>query len=187
MCFIKRAFDVAFSFIMLIILIIPFAIIGLVSIAVQGRPVIFSQKRYGKDGKAFSIYKFRTMKTSSPLMASNDIDDAYITKWGKILRKTSIDELPQLLNVLKGDMSLVGPRPLIVEEKEIHELRSENGIYKVRPGITGWAQVNGRDDVSVSEKVTLDKYYVDNLSLGLDIKIFFKSISSVLLAKNIKK
>ncbi|MCQ2480093.1 MAG: sugar transferase [Clostridia bacterium] len=187
MSFIKRAFDVVFSFVLLIILIIPFAIISLISAMVQGKPVIFSQKRFGKNGKEFKIYKFRTMKTSSPLMASNDIDDAYITKWGRILRKTSVDELPQLINVLKGDMSLVGPRPLIIEEEEIHHLREENGIYKVRPGITGWAQVNGRDDVSVSEKVTLDKYYVDNLSIGLDIKIFFKSISSVLLAKNIKK
>ncbi|MCQ2472191.1 MAG: sugar transferase [Clostridia bacterium] len=187
MSFIKRAFDVIFSFIVLIILLIPFGIISLVSIVVQGKPVFISQERYGKDGKVFNIYKFRTMKKDSPVMASNDIDDVYITTWGKILRKTSVDELPQLLNVLKGDMSLIGPRPLILAEDEIHKLRKENGIYKVRPGITGWAQINGRDDVSIPEKVKLDKFYVDNFSIGFDIKIFFKSIVSVLMAKDIKK
>lgn len=120
-------------------------------------------------------------------MASNDLSDAYITPIGRILRKTSVDELPQLLNVLKGDMSLVGPRPLIVEEEKIHRMREENGVYSVRPGLTGWAQINGRDDVSIDEKVELDKYYVDNISIGLDIKILFKSVTAVILEKGIEK
>ena len=187
MSFIKRAFDVVFSLISLVVLIIPFVIIGIVSLIVQGKPVFISQKRYGKNGKAFDIYKFRTMKTGAPVFASNDVDEKYITKWGSLLRKTSGDELPQLVNVLKGDMSLVGPRPLILEEDEIHQLRLKNGIYSVRPGITGWAQVNGRDDVSIDEKVKLDRYYVENLSVFFDIKIIFKSFSAVLLERNIKK
>lgn len=187
MSFIKRAFDIVSAFIALIILLIPFALIGIVSLAVQGGPVFISQKRYGKDGKVFAIYKFRTMKKGAPVVASNDVDEKYITKWGSILRKTSIDELPQFINVLKGDMSLVGPRPLILEEDEIHRKRVKNGIYKVRPGITGWAQINGRDDVDIDEKVKLDKYYVDNISFAFDIKIIFRSFFAVLLEKDIKK
>ncbi len=187
MIFIKRAFDIVFSFIVLIILLIPFALIGIISLIVQGKPVFISQKRYGKDSKVFDIYKFRTMKRGAPVVASNDVDEKYITKWGKLLRKTSVDELPQLVNVLKGDMSLIGPRPLILEEDEIHKLRLENGIYSVRPGITGWAQINGRDDVEIDEKVKLDKYYVENISLGFDLKILFKSFFAVLLEKDIKK
>lgn len=187
MIFVKRAFDIVFSFILLIILIIPFALIGIISLILQGKPVFIRQKRYGKDGKVFKIYKFRTMKRGAPVMASNSVDEQYITKWGKLLRKTSVDELPQLMNVLKGDMSLIGPRPLILEEDEIHRLRLENGIYSVRPGITGWAQINGRDDVEIDEKVKLDKYYVENLSIGFDIKILFRSVSAVLTAKDIKK
>lgn len=187
MNFVKKTFDVSFSFSALIILIIPFAVISLILLITQGRPVFLVQKRYGKDGKVFNIYKFRTMTNSAPVMASNDLSENYITPIGRILRKTSVDELPQLLNVLKGDMSIVGPRPLIVEEEKIHRLREENGIYSVRPGITGWAQINGRDDVSIEEKVEFDKYYVDNLSVGLDIQILLKSVTAVLLEKDIKK
>ncbi len=187
MSFVKRAFDVAFSLIVLILLIVPFAFISVVSLSVQGSPVFISQKRYGRDGKVFDIYKFRTMKKGAPVVASNDVDEKYITKWGSLLRKTSVDELPQLMNVLKGDMSLIGPRPLILEEDKIHRLRLKNGIYSVRPGITGWAQINGRDDVDIDEKVKLDKYYVDNISVSFDIKILFKSFSAVLLEKDIKK
>ena len=187
MNFVKRAFDVSSSFVALIILLIPFAIIALILVISQGKPVFLVQKRYGKDGKAFNIYKFRTMTNSAPVMASNDLSDAYITPIGRILRKTSVDELPQFLNVLKGDMSLVGPRPLIVEEEKIHKMREANGVYSVRPGLTGWAQINGRDDVSIDEKVELDKYYVDNISIGLDIKILFKSVTAVILEKGIEK
>lgn len=187
MSFIKRAFDIVFSLLVLIVLIIPFALIGIVSLILQGRPVFISQKRYGKDGRVFDIYKFRTMKSEAPVVASNDVSEEYITKWGSILRKTSVDELPQLWNVLKGDMSLIGPRPLILEEEKIHKLREKNGIYKVRPGITGWAQINGRDDVSINEKVKLDKFYVENMSVGFDIKILFRSFFAVLLEKDIKK
>lgn len=187
MNFVKRLFDIVLSCVALILLIIPFAVIGVVSLIKQGSPVFLKQKRYGKDGKVFSIYKFRTMKNDAPSMASNDLDEGYVTRWGRLLRKTSVDELPQFLNILKGDMSFIGPRPLIIQEEKIHKLRQENGVYKVRPGLTGWAQINGRDDVSVEEKVELDKYYVDNLSIGFDLKIILKSISVVLNGSGIRK
>lgn len=187
MSFLKRLFDIFLSIILLIILIIPFAVIGIVSAIMQGSPVLLRQKRYGLDGKIFVIYKFRTMKKDAPQMATNSLDEKYITHWGSFLRKTSIDELPQIINVLKGDMSFIGPRPLIIEEQDIHKLRLENGIYSVRPGMTGWAQINGRDEVSGEQKVVLDKYYVDNWSLLFDLKIIFGSFSAVILGKGVRK
>lgn len=187
MAFIKRAFDIISSLIVLIMLIVPFIVIGIVSAIEQGTPVFLKQKRYGKGGKPFNIYKFRTMRNDAPTMASNDLSESYITKWGHFLRKTSIDELPQLFNVLKGDMSVVGPRPLIIEEDEIHQLRKESGVYAVKPGLTGWAQVNGRDNVTMEEKVAYDKDYVEYMSIGFDIKILFKSVFAVILHKDVRK
>ena len=187
MSVLKRLFDIFLSIILLIILIIPFIFIGIISVITQGIPVLLRQKRYGKNGKAFVIYKFRTMKQNAPQMATNSLSEEYITHWGRFLRKTSIDELPQIINILKGDMSFIGPRPLILEEQEIHKLRLENGIYSVRPGMTGWAQINGRDEVTLEEKVVLDKYYIDNQSIMLDIKIILKSFSAVLFGKGVRK
>ena len=187
MKFIKRTFDILVSLFMLILLIIPFIIIGIISLIRQGSPIFLKQSRYGKGGKLFKIIKFRTMKKDAPVVPSNDIAEKYITDWGRFLRKTSIDELPQLFNVLKGDMSLVGPRPLVPEEEEIHNLRKENKIYTVRPGITGWAQINGRDNVSIEEKTRLDKEYVDNQSLGFDLKIMVRSVLPVLKQDGIKQ
>lgn len=187
MNFVKRFFDIVISFLALIILIIPFIIIGIISLCKQGRPVIIKQKRYGRYGKIFNIYKFRTMYKDTPTMASNDVSEANITRWGRILRKSSIDELPQLFNVLIGEMSIIGPRPLIIEEEEAHQLRLEKGVYKVKPGITGWAQINGRDNIDTEEKIELDKYYVENRSFAFDMKILLRSFSAVATGKDIKK
>lgn len=187
MNFVKRFFDIIFSVVALIILAVPLLIIGLVSAVIQGTPVLIKQKRYGKNGEIFLIYKFRTMDKDAPVMATNSLSDEYITTWGSLLRKTSIDELPQIINILKGDMSFVGPRPLIIEEEDIHKLRLEKGIYSVRPGMTGWAQINGRDEVDTEEKADLDEYYIKNQSILFDIKIIFKSFSAVLLGKGISK
>lgn len=183
----KRIFDFTVSLLLIIILIPLFLIIGIVIAADSGRPVIYRQYRVGKDNKLFFIYKFRTMKTNTPIAATGELTGAekYITRSGKILRKTSLDELPQLFNVLAGDMSFVGPRPLIPEEKEIRNLRKEYGVYSVRPGITGLAQVNGRDKLSDKEKALFDKEYVDKQSLLLDIKISFKTVMVVLKRENI--
>lgn len=185
----KRVFDFLISLFALIILSPLFLIISIGILISDGRPVLFRQKRVGKDNELFEIYKFRTMKRGTENVASNDLEDANskITKFGKILRATSIDELPQLFNILTGSMSLIGPRPLIPEETEIRELRKNYNVYSVRPGITGWAQVNGRDNISIENKALLDKEYVEKQSLKFDIKIFFMTIHQVLRREGVNE
>lgn len=185
----KRVLDFIISLFALIILSPLFLIVSVCILISDGSPVFFRQKRVGKNNELFEIYKFRTMKRGTENVASNDLSDANvkITKFGKILRATSIDELPQLLNILNGTMSLIGPRPLIPEETKIRELRQKYNVYSVRPGITGWAQVNGRDNVSSEKKALLDKEYVEKQSLLFDIKIFFMTIHQVLCRKDVNE
>ncbi|CDA20318.1 bacterial sugar transferase [Ruminococcus sp. CAG:488] len=185
----KRVLDFLISLFALIILSPLFLIVSVGVLISDGSPVFFRQKRVGKNNELFEIYKFRTMKRGTENVASNDLSDAdvKITRFGKILRATSIDELPQLLNILNGSMSLIGPRPLIPEETRIRELRKKYNVYSVRPGITGWAQVNGRDNVSAEKKALLDKEYVEKQSLMLDIKIFFMTIHQVLCRKDVNE
>ena len=133
-------------------------------------PVFFKQKRVGIHQKHFKILKFRTMRT----------DPQYITKVGKFLRKTSLDELPQLINIVKGEMSIIGPRPALWNQYDLIEEREKYGANDILPGLTGWAQIHGRDELDIPEKAKLDGYYVDNLSFGLDVKCFFGTILSVL-------
>jgi len=177
----KRALDIIMSFFAIIILSPVFLITALIILIADGAPIIYKQKRVGKDANLFTIYKFRTMKNGTRVAATNDLKESQnqIIACGGFLRKTSLDELPQLINILKGDMSFVGPRPLIPEEEDIYKLRLEQGVYAVRPGLTGLAQVNGRDKVSIEEKVKLDSEYVQNHSLTLDTKIFFKTFVNV--------
>ncbi|MBO5494659.1 MAG: sugar transferase, partial [Eubacterium sp.] len=129
-------------------------------------------------GRPFKIYKFQTMKNNTPNVATGQLEnpDKYITKVGRILRRTSLDELPQLWNILKGDMSFVGPRPLISSEIRAHRLRLESGVYRFRPGLTGLAQISGRDSISLVKKVKYDKIYCDNWSLKLDLIILLRSV-----------
>lgn len=185
----KRVLDFLISLFALIILSPLFLIVSVGVLISDGSPVFFRQKRVGKNNELFEIYKFRTMKRGTENVASNDLSDAdvKITRFGKILRATSIDELPQLLNILNGSMSLIGPRPLIPEETKIRELREKYNVYSVRPGITGWAQVNGRDNVSTEKKALLDKEYVEKQSLMFDIKIFFMTIHQVLCRKDVNE
>ena len=185
----KRVLDFIISLFALIILSPLFLIVSVCILISDGSPVFFRQKRVGKNNELFEIYKFRTMKRGTENVASNDLSDANvkITNFGKILRATSIDELPQLLNILNGTMSLIGPRPLIPEETKIRELRQKYNVYSVRPGITGWAQVNGRDNVSSEKKALLDKEYVEKQSLMFDIKIFFMTIHQVLCRKDVNE
>lgn len=185
----KRIFDFTVSLVLIIALLPVFAILSLIVLIDSGHPVIFKQYRVGKDNKLFYIYKFRTMKVDTRNTSTEDLKEAdkCITKSGRILRKTSLDELPQLFNVLTGKMSFVGPRPLIPEEKEIRNLRKEYGVYSVRPGITGWAQVNGRDMLSIKEKALFDKEYVEKQSFMFDIKILFKTVAVVLKRENISE
>lgn len=185
----KRFLDFFFSLIALILLSPAMLIISLLVLISSGRPVIFKQERVGYGNRLFTIYKFRTMKHGMRQTKTEDLTEEEvendITFIGKILRKLSLDELPQLLNILKGDMSFVGPRPLIPQESEIRKLRKKYNVYSVRPGITGWAQVNGRDLITDEQKAKLDKEYVKKQSIGMDIKIMFKTVWVVLAGKDI--
>ncbi len=177
----KRLFDIIFSFLALIILSPLFLVICAIIFFTPDCKIFFSHERRGRKGKPFKIYKFQTMKNFTPNCATGELEnpEQYITKIGKILRKTSLDELPQLWNILKGDMSFVGPRPLISSEIRMHRLRLEYGVYRFRPGLTGLAQINGRDDLSIVKKAKYDKEYCDNWSLKLDLQILLKSFVTV--------
>lgn len=183
----KRIFDFTVSLLLIIISSPVFLIVALIVLIDSGHPVIFKQYRVGKGNKLFYIYKFRTMRVNTRNASTDELSEAeqVITKSGRILRKTSLDELPQLFNVLTGKMSFVGPRPLIPEEKEIRQIRKEYNVYSVRPGITGLAQVNGRDMLSAEEKALFDKEYVEKQSFMLDMKILFKTVLVVLKRENI--
>ena len=185
----KRFLDFVFSMLALIILSPLILIISILVFIASGRPVIFKQKRVGYKNTIFTIYKFRTMKNGMRQTKTEDLTEEEIendiTFIGKILRKLSLDELPQLFNILKGDMSFVGPRPLIPQEDEIRKLREKYNVYSVRPGITGWAQVNGRDFIDDEQKATLDKEYVEKHSIFMDIKIMFRTVWVVLAGKDI--
>ncbi|SDH61662.1 MULTISPECIES: sugar transferase [Halanaerobium] len=171
--FFKRLLDIIFSLI-LSVLLAPFLLLIalLIRLESKGSP-IFAQKRVGQHSKPFTIYKFRTMRINTPDVPTNEFNDRdhYITKMGKFLRVTSLDELPQLFNILKGDMSFVGPRPPLFSQSELVVNRKEHGVDKFKPGITGWAQINGRDDIDDEQKFEYDLYYKRNHSLMLDFKI----------------
>tara|TARA_B100000886_G_scaffold340531_1_gene310898 strand:- start:6559 stop:7134 length:576 start_codon:yes stop_codon:yes gene_type:complete len=149
-----------------------------------GSPIFFIQKRPGRNGKVFYIYKFRTMINKFDKNGNVLSDEKRLTKFGKFLRSTSLDELPELINVIKGDMSLVGPRPLLIEYLPLYSKR-QSIRHKVKPGITGWAQINGRNAISWNEKFELDVWYVYNLSVGLDIKILWVTLKKVILRNDI--
>lgn len=185
--FFKRLFDILFSFLALVLLSPLFLFLSLIIRLTSKGSVIFEQERIGQFGKVIKIYKFRTMKSKAPkCKATKDFNDAqeYITKFGRFLRITSLDEMPQLINVLKGDMSIIGPRPLILDEIFIHKLREKNDVYLIKPGITGLAQVNGRDFLDAHDKVNFDAQYLHNMSLKLDLSIFIKSIVVVFKQEN---
>lgn len=178
----KRFFDIAGSLSLLICLSPLLGVIALVILLDDGTPVIFRQKRVGKDEKIFEIYKFRTMKVGTRNTSTQDLKESgqVLTRSGKLLRRLSFDELPQLINILKGDMSFVGPRPLIPEEEQIRVLRRAGNVYSVRPGVTGWSQINGRDLVSVETKAQQDAEYVVRRSLWFDFKILLRTVVVVL-------
>ena len=181
--YIKRLLDVVLSLIGLIILS-PILLITAIAIKLESKgPVIFQQDRLGLNGQAFKIYKFRSMCVGAEKDGVYETKgDMRVTKVGRIIRKTSIDELPQFVNIIKGDMSIIGPRPTLTYhpwpiEKYTDEQRKR---FNVRPGVTGWAQINGRKDVPWDKRIEYDVWYVDNLSFGLDFKIFFKTVIKVL-------
>lgn len=190
---IKRSLDVTLSAIAIITLSPIFLIIAAIIKLDSKGPVFFIHKRIGKDGKEIGIYKFRSMVQNAEDMIAEFTeeqkkefrenyklqDDPRVTKIGKILRKTSLDELPQILNILKGDLSIIGPRPVIKRELEKYENNKEK-FLSVKPGLTGFWAANGRSDTTYSERVQMELYYIDHMSLKMDIKIFFKTIISVI-------
>lgn len=187
---VKQIFDYMFSFALAVILS-PLLIILAILIKLDSKgPVLFKQKRIGKDNIEFDIYKFRTMRTDTPSdMPTHLFNNAesFITPIGKFLRKSSLDELPQLLNIIKGQMSFVGPRPALWNQYDLIEARKKTGADRVKPGITGWAQVNGRDELPIDKKAGLDGYYVSHLCFILDLNILFKTIFNVIKREGISE
>jgi O-antigen biosynthesis protein WbqP len=179
----KRILDFLISLIALIILSPLFLIIAIWIKTNSLGPVFFKQKRVGKNKDLFEIYKFRSMRSDTPSdMPTHLLNDpeAFITKSGKFLRKTSLDELPQLINIVKGEMAIIGPRPALWNQYDLIEERDKYGANDVRPGLTGWAQINGRDELEIPVKAKLDGDYVQNISFLFDLKCFFGTITSVL-------
>jgi O-antigen biosynthesis protein WbqP len=174
----------------LILLLIFSPIFLLLSIAIlieDGFPVFFTQKRVGINYSFFNIYKFRSMKKNTPNVATHLLEnpDQYLLKIGKFIRKTSLDELPNLINIVKGEMVFVGPRPALYNQDDLMQFRVATGVSKLKPGITGWAQINGRDEISIPEKVKLEQEYLYRKSVLLDIQIIIKTFTNVLFSKGV--
>lgn len=182
----KRTCDIIFSLIG-IILCLPLYIIIAIAIKIDSKgPVIFKNKRVGKDGKIFNCWKFRSMSTEAPKEVATSLGgtDMYITKVGRFIRKTSLDEIPQFFNVLSGKMSLIGYRPLVTTEIKANEMRKQLSVFNMKPGISGYAQVKGRDDVYYKNKAIMDAYYVKNSCLWFDIKLVFLTVKTIIVGKS---
>lgn len=186
----KRFFDIILSLVAIIVFSWLLIIIAIAIVVEDKGNILFKQKRIGKNKKEFYIYKFRTMKVSTPKDVPThllDNPESYITKIGGFLRKTSLDELPQLFNILKGDMSIVGPRPALWNQFDLIDLRDKNGSNSVRPGLTGWAQVNGRDELPIDVKAGFDEEYIKKMSIVFDIKIILMTVVSVFTSKGVRE
>lgn len=178
----KRFYDAVLSFLGLIILS-PLFLLIMIAIKLDSKgPILFKQKRIGRNKVCFNILKFRTMRIDTPKDVPTHLlsdPNKWITRVGKILRKTSLDELPQMINILKGDMSIIGPRPALWNQDDLVAERDKYDVHRIYPGLTGYAQIHGRDELLIEEKAKLDAYYVQHMSLWLDIKIFFQTIISI--------
>ena len=184
--FIKRVVDIFLSVIFIVLFWWLYIIIAILVRIKLGSPVIFKQKRPGLNEKVFTMYKFRTMTDKKDINGNLLPDKDRLTKFGKFLRSTSLDEIPELLNVIRGEMSLVGPRPLLVEYLKKYS-KEERKRHEVRPGITGWAQVNGRNNTTWDDRFKNDIYYVENISFLLDLKIIIKTILKVIKKSDINQ
>lgn len=185
----KRTFDFIMSLLAIICLSPIIIIVSLIIKFTSDGPILFKQRRIGKDNKEFNIYKFRTMRVDTPNVATHLLEnpEQYITAIGKFMRKTSLDELPQLFNILKGEMSIVGPRPALYNQLDLRDMRTEVGVHKLVPGLTGWAQINGRDEIPLDIKVGLDKEYLDKKSFWFDIKIIFLTAIKVVKSDGVQE
>ncbi|MFT9389442.1 MAG: sugar transferase [Leuconostoc sp.] len=187
--FVKRLLDVCVAITMGIILSWLLAIVAILVKFTSEGPILFKQERFGLNSKPFILYKFRTMTNGAPVKANSEFENitSYVTPFGMVIRKTSIDELPQLLNIIKGDMSFIGPRPLAITDEKVLVLRKKNGADRVRPGISGLAQVNGRNNITDENKAAYDAKYANQLGLRLDIILLVETLISVIKRDGIFK
>jgi O-antigen biosynthesis protein WbqP len=184
----KRMLDFTTALILLLIFSIPMMLIAcLVKVTSQGS-VLYWSDRVGKNNRIFKMPKFRTMRTETPAVATHLLanPDQYLTSIGKLLRKSSLDELPQIFSILKGDMSFVGPRPALFNQDDLVELRTKKGIHILTPGLTGWAQINGRDELPIPIKVGFDEYYLKHCSFLFDLKILFMTVLKVVKSEGVQ-
>jgi O-antigen biosynthesis protein WbqP len=175
------------AFLIFLLLFPIFIFVALAIFLEDGFPVFFKQKRFGQDFSFFQIYKFRTMKNNTPNVATNLLTnpEQYLLRIGGMLRKLSLDELPNLINIIKGEMVFIGPRPALYNQDDLMVLRLATGVDKLKPGITGWAQINGRDDISIEKKVQLENEYLQKKSLLFDVEILIKTFTNVLFSKGV--
>ena len=178
----KKLFDLIISLCMVPIIFVPVLVLAVFVRMTSKGPALYWSDRVGEDNKIFKMPKFRTMRIDTPAVATHLLNDpdAYLTPIGSFLRKSSLDELPQLLSVLKGDMSFVGPRPALFNQDDLVALRTEKGVHRLIPGITGWAQINGRDELPIPVKVSFDEYYLKNKSFLFDLKILWMTFLKVI-------
>lgn len=187
--FLKRFLDIIVAIILGIVLIVPLFFVAILVKLTSKGPVFFKQERFGLNSKPFTLYKFRSMTDGAPIKANSEFKDitSYVTPFGTFIRKTSIDELPQLLNIIKGDMSFIGPRPLASTDEKVLALRKKSGADQVRPGISGLAQVNGRNNITDENKAAYDAKYAGRLSMQLDIVLIIETLVSVIKRDGIFK
>lgn len=178
----KRAFDLFVSLSALVLLSLPIIVVAVMVKLTSKGPVLYWSDRVGKDNQIFRMPKFRTMQVGTPAVATHLLTnaDSFLTSIGGFLRKSSLDELPQLWNIIKGEMSLVGPRPALFNQADLIQLRTDSGVHKLVPGLTGWAQINGRDELPIPEKVKLDAEYLQRRSFTFDFLILWRTFTKVL-------
>jgi len=183
----KRFFDWALSMMLLALFSVPMLLVGLLVKLTSPGPVLYWSDRVGVNNNIFGMPKFRTMLIDTPAVATHLLTDPdrFLTPIGKFLRKSSLDELPQLLSILRGDMSFVGPRPALFNQDDLIELRTQKGVHTLTPGLTGWAQINGRDELPIPVKVEFDEYYLKNRSLALDLRIIFLTALKVVKSEGV--
>ena len=180
-------FNRLFAIIILVVFCPLFLFVSCAILIEDGYPFFFKQKRVGINYSFFNIYKFRSMKKNTPNLATHLLvnPDQYLLKIGKFIRKSSLDELPNLINIIKGEMVFVGPRPALYNQEDLMAQRVATGVYKLKPGITGWAQINGRDELSIEKKILLDQEYLNKKSLLFDFKIIIKTFTNVLFSNGV--
>ena len=183
----KRIFDLLLALFASLMLLLPLVVLALAVLLTSRGPILYWSDRVGRNNSTFSMPKFRSMRFGTPVVATHLLDNprTYLTPVGNFLRKSSLDELPQLWSIIRGDMSFVGPRPALFNQYDLIELRTRNGVQILLPGLTGWAQINGRDELPIEQKVALDVEYLKKRSLWFDVQIIFLTIRKVIMRDNV--